>query len=72
MASFYKKSFFLPLPSPRKLNKASFTNALRPDCPSPKFREQQNSSEDSESAEETESAEHSENPETGSDRHSCL
>ena len=75
MASFCKKSFFLPLPSPRKLNKASFTNAFRPDCPSPKFREQQNSSdnsEDSESTEGTESAEATEAPvsEPGSDRHS--
>ena len=65
MGSFCKKTFFRPLLSPRKLNKASFTNALRPDCPSRKFPGQQNSSdnsEDSESAEETESTE---DPEPG-------
>ena len=62
---FAKKTFFRPLLSPRKLNKASCTNALRPDCPSRKFPGQQNSSdnsEDSESAEETESTE---DPEPG-------
>ena len=58
MASFCKKTFFLhssPL--------VNFTNALRPDCPSRKFREQQNSSENSESTEETESAERTESTE---------
>ena len=57
MGSFCKKTFFRPLLSPRKLNKASFPNALRPDCPSRKFPGQQNYSENSESTEETESTE---------------
>ena len=58
MASFCKKTFFLPFLSP-----ASFPNALRPDCPSRKFREQQNYSENSESAEGTEGTESTEDPE---------
>ena len=67
MASFCKKTFFLPFLSPRKLNKASFPNALRPDCPSRKFREQQNYSENSESAEGTEGTESTEDPEDPED-----
>ena len=51
---FAKKLFFFPLPFPCKLNKTSFTNALRPDSPSRKFRGQQNSSDNSESTEGTE------------------
>ena len=57
MALFCKKNFSSRSPSPRKLNKASFPNAFRPDCPTRPFRGQQNSSESSESTEETESAE---------------
>ena len=52
MALFCKKTFFCRFPLP-----VSFANALRPDCPSRKFRGQQNYSENSESTEETESAE---------------
>ena len=44
----------------RKKEALNLTNALRPDCPSRKFREQQNSSEGTESTEGTESAEGSE------------
>ena len=71
---FAKKAFFSSSPPPCKLNKVSFPNALRPDSPSRKFREQQNYSENSESTEETESAEETEAPvsEPASDRHSCL
>ena len=77
---FAKKAFFSSSPPPCKLNKVSFANALRPDSPSRKFREQQNYSENSESTEgtesteETESAEETEAPvsEPASDRHSCL
>ena len=54
---FAKKLFSSRPPSP-----ASFTNALRPDCPSRKFRGQQNYSENSESAEETESTEEPKRP----------
>ena len=55
MGLFCKKSFFFP-----PLFPVSFTNALRPDCPSRKFREQQNSSESTEETESSESAEDSE------------
>ncbi len=67
---FAKKAFFSSSPPPCKLNKVSFPNALRPDSPSRKFREQQNYSENSESTEGTESAEETEAPvsEPASDR----
>ena len=76
MALFCKKTF-LPLPSSPLLD---FTNALRPDSPSRKFRGQQNYSENSEGTEGTESTEETESTERteatvsepGSDRHSCL
>ena len=55
-----QKNFFLPLPSPRKLNKTGFTNAFRPDFPSRKFREQQHYSENSENSEYPEYPENSE------------
>ena len=60
---FAKKAFFSSSPPPCKLNKVSFPNALRPDSPSRKFREQQNYSENSESTEGTESAERTESTE---------
>ena len=66
MALFCKKNLFSPLPSSPLLD---FTNALRPDSPSCKFRGQQNYSdnsedpEDSESTEETESTEGTESAE---------
>ena len=47
----------------RKKKALNLPNALRPDCPSRKYREQQNSSENSESTEETESAERTESTE---------
>ena len=47
-----QKNFFSRSPS-----SASFTNALRPDCPLRQLRGQQNSSEDSESTERTENSE---------------
>ena len=60
---FAKKAFFSSSPPPCKLNKVSFANALRPDSPSRKFREQQNYSENSESTEGTESTEETESAE---------
>ena len=59
MGLFCKKSFFFP-----PLFPVSFTNALRPDCPSRKFREQQNSSENSEGTEHTEGTEGTEHSES--------
>ncbi len=47
----------------RKKEALNLTNALRPDCPSRKFREQQNSSEETESSEGTESTESTEDSE---------
>ena len=67
MGSFCKKNFFLPLLSPHKLNKASFTNAFRPDFPSRKFREQQHYSENSEYSEDSEDSEDPENSEDPED-----
>ena len=55
MGSFCKKTF-----SSRSPSLLSCTNTLRPDCPSRKFRGQQNYSENSESTEETESAKRTE------------
>ena len=66
MGLFCKKSFFFP-----PLFPVSFTNALRPDCPSRKFREQQNYSENSESAEGTESTEDPEDSELTAFRIAC-
>ena len=64
LGSFCKKNFFLPLLSPRKLNKANSTNALRPDSPSRKFRGQQNYSENSENSENSEDPEDPEETES--------
>ena len=49
----------------RKKETLNLPNALRPDCPSRKFRGQQNSSEHSESTEETESTEGTESGRAG-------
>ena len=59
MGLFCKKSFFFT-----PLFPVSFTNAFRPDCPSRKFREQQNSSENSEGTEHTEGTEGTEHSES--------
>ena len=64
MALFCKKHF------PSRASPLCFLNALRPDSPLPKFREQQNSSESSESTESTERTELTEGTEGTEDAES--